>query len=155
MNWAFFGTLVKQGGKGRYRIPYVFVAPPGITDEAMLEQALWLKKKGFRAVLLQGFVPSPITTSAYHPDKNLLPKSIPGSDGVYIPKGMRQRYLHKRRRLHKAFLCFDDPDNWPMLRGALRRMGRADLIGSGRHQLVPACPPRQANSWIEDARQAV
>lgn len=155
MSWAFFGTLVKQRGKGRYRIPYVFTAPAHNTDEAMLEQALWLKKKGFRAILLQAFVPSPITIRAYQLDKNLLPKSIPESERVYIPKGLRQRYLHKRRRLHRAFLCFDDPENWPMLRVALRRMGRDDLIGSGRHQLVPAHQPEQMNLMPEGARQAV
>ena len=45
------------------------------------------------------------------------------------------------RRLHKAFLRYHDPNNWPVLREALRRMGRADLIGSGRHHLIPAYQP--------------
>jgi hypothetical protein len=54
---------------------------------------------------------------------------------VLIPKGL------KIRRLHKAFLRYHDPDNWPVLREALRRMGRADLIGNGKHQLVPAYQP--------------
>jgi hypothetical protein len=54
---------------------------------------------------------------------------------VPIPKGL------KVRRLHKAFLRYHDPDNWPLLREALRRMGRADLIGNGRHQLIPAYQP--------------
>jgi hypothetical protein len=52
-----------------------------------------------------------------------------------VPKGL------KVRRLHKAFLRYHDPDNWPLLRSALKRMGRADLIGNGRHQLVPAWQP--------------
>jgi hypothetical protein len=54
---------------------------------------------------------------------------------VYIPKGTRQR------RLHKAFLRYHDPNNWPLLREALRRMGRADLIGNGRQHLVPTYQP--------------
>ena len=45
------------------------------------------------------------------------------------------------RRLHKAFLRYHDAENWPMLRDALRRMGRADLIGNGKHQLVPTWQP--------------
>ena len=49
-----------------------------------------------------------------------------------MPKGLRVR------RLHKAFLRYHDPNNWPVLREALRRMGRAELIGRGRHQLFPA-----------------
>jgi hypothetical protein len=39
--------------------------------------------------------------------------------------------------LHKAFLRYHDPENWPMLRKALRRMNRADLIGNGDSFLVP------------------
>ena len=57
------------------------------------------------------------------------------SDKVEAIKGLRQR------RLHKAFLRYHDPDNWPLLREALQAMGRADLIGSGPHQLVPAQQP--------------
>ena len=53
------------------------------------------------------------------------------SEEVHIPKGL------KLRRLHKAFLRWHDPDNWPVLREALVRMGRSDLIGSGEGQLVP------------------
>jgi hypothetical protein len=45
------------------------------------------------------------------------------------------------RRLHKAFLRYHDPNNWPALREALKRMGRADLIGNGKHHLVPAYQP--------------
>ena len=52
-----------------------------------------------------------------------------------MPKG------NKVRRLHKAFLRYHDPDNWPLLREALKRMGRADLIGNGKHHLVPAYQP--------------
>ena len=154
MSWAFFGTMFKKVGKGQYRIPYVFTAPPDVTDETMLEQALWLKKNGFCADLLKTFVPSPMATAMSYRGKNPLPKVTPESEGVYIPKGLRQRHMHKRRRLHKAFLCYHDPDNWPMLRGALRRMGRADLIGSGKDQLVPACQPHQTNLRPEGARQA-
>ena len=48
------------------------------------------------------------------------------------------------RRLHKAFLRYHDPDNWPLLREALKRMGRADLIGNGKHHLIPAYQPLAA-----------
>jgi hypothetical protein len=54
---------------------------------------------------------------------------------VVIPKGNRAR------RLHKAFLRYHDPDNWPLLREALKRMGRVDLIGNGKQHLVPAYQP--------------
>jgi hypothetical protein len=47
----------------------------------------------------------------------------------------------ERRRLHKAFLRYHDPHNWPMLREALHRMGRGDLIGGGKQCLVPSWQP--------------
>jgi hypothetical protein len=55
---------------------------------------------------------------------------------VTTPKKLTQR------RLHKAFLRYHDPANWPLLREALKKMGRADLIGNGKRHLVPAWQPR-------------
>jgi hypothetical protein len=72
----------------------------------------------------------------WHSGRNPLRRLARDSEQVYVPKGMRQR------RLHKAFLRYHDANNWPMLREALRRMGRADLIGSGKRHLVPAWQPR-------------
>jgi hypothetical protein len=71
----------------------------------------------------------------YHSGKNPLRRITRDSEEVLIPKGL------KVRRLHKAFLRYHDANNWPLLREALRRMGRADLIGNRRHQLVPAYQP--------------
>ncbi|MGH8322788.1 MAG: DUF3362 domain-containing protein, partial [Steroidobacteraceae bacterium] len=120
-----------------YLIPYFIAAHPGTSDEDMLELALWLKKNGFRADQVQAFLPSPMATATamYHSGKNPLKRITRTSEEVRIPKGL------KVRRLHKAFLRYHDADNWPVLREALRRMGRADLIGNGRHQLIPAYQP--------------
>ncbi len=103
----------------------------------MLELALWLKKNGFRADQVQAFLPGPMATATamYHSGKNPLKRVTRSSEEVIVPKGL------KVRRLHKAFLRYHDPNNWPVLREALRRMGRADLIGSARHQLIPAYQP--------------
>ena len=115
----------------------------------MLELALWLKRNGFRADQVQAFLPSPMAnaTTMYHTGKNPLRKVTYTSEEVVIPKGM------KVRRLHKAFLRYHDANNWPMLREALRRMGRADLIGSGRHQLIPAYQPPGTGHRPEGARK--
>jgi hypothetical protein len=43
-------------------------------------------------------------------------------------------------------LRWHDADNWPLLRDALSRMGRADLIGRGPDQLIPV---RQPIGWVE------
>jgi hypothetical protein len=103
----------------------------------MLELAVWLKANGFRADQVQAFLPSPMATATamYHSGKNPLKRISRSSEEVVVPKGTRVR------RLHKAFLRYHDPDNWPVLREALKRMGRADLIGNGKHHLIPAYQP--------------
>jgi len=133
-----FDAAAKQAGKKYYLIPYFIAAHPGTTDEDMMNLALWLKKNRYRADQVQTFLPSPMATATamYHTGVNPL-RGVRhgGSDRVEAIKGLRQR------RLHKAFLRYHDPDNWPVLREALKEMGRADLIGSQPHQLVPAHQP--------------
>ena len=132
-----FDRYSKEAGKEQYLIPYFIAAHPGTSDEDMLELALWLKRSGFRADQVQAFLPSPMATATamWHSGKNPLKRVTRSSEDVLVPKGL------KVRRLHKAFLRYHDAHNWPLLREALKRMGRADLIGSGRHQLVPAWQP--------------
>ena len=134
---ALFDQYSKEAGKEQYLIPYFIAAHPGTSDEDMLELALWLKQHRYRADQVQAFLPSPMATATamYHSGKNPLHRVTRTSEDVRIPKGL------KVRRLHKAFLRYHDANNWPLLREALRRMGRADLIGNGRHQLVPAWQP--------------
>lgn len=135
-----FDRYSKQAGKEQYLIPYFIAAHPGTSDEDMLELALWLKRNGLRADQVQAFLPGPMATATamYHSGKNPLRRVTRASEEVRIPKGLRVR------RLHKAFLRYHDANNWPLLREALRRMGRAELIGNGRHQLVPAYQPSGA-----------
>lgn len=132
-----FEKYSKEAGKEQYLIPYFIAAHPGTTDEDMMNLALWLKRNGFRADQVQAFYPSPMATATamYHSGKNPLRKVTYKSDGVTIVKGERQR------RLHKAFLRYHDPNNWPLLRETLKAMGRTDLIGNGKHQLIPAFQP--------------
>jgi uncharacterized radical SAM protein YgiQ len=143
-----FEKYSKEAGKEQYLIPYFIAAHPGTTDQDMLELALWLKKNGYRADQVQAFLPSPMATATamWHSGKNPLRKITRSSDGVHIPKGL------KVRRLHKAFLRWHDANNWPILREALRRMGRADLIGAGKHQLIPAWQPAGTGDAPEGRR---
>ncbi|MCB1690612.1 MAG: DUF3362 domain-containing protein, partial [Halioglobus sp.] len=55
---------------------------------------------------------------------------------------------------HKAFLRYHDPDNWPALRRALRRMGRCDLIGNGKLHLVPPRQPPRRHQVVPARTQA-
>lgn len=142
-----FEKYSKEAGKEQYLIPYFIAAHPGTTDEDMMNLALWLKSNDFRADQVQAFYPSPMATATamYYSGKNPLRKVTYKSDGVNIVKSETQR------RLHKAFLRYHDPRGWPMLREALERMGRSDLIGNGKHQLIPAHQP--ATDSYQSARR--
>ena len=144
-----FEKFSKEAGKEQYLIPYFIAAHPGTTDEDMMNLALWLKRNGFRADQVQAFYPSPMAsaTAMYHSKKNPLRKVTYKSDEVYIVKGERQR------RLHKAFLRYHDPKNWPLLREALKDMGRSDLIGPAKHQLIPATQPAGDGSYQSARRK--
>jgi uncharacterized radical SAM protein YgiQ len=136
-----FDRYSKEAGKEQYLIPYFIAAHPGTTDEDMLHLALWLKRNRFRPDQVQAFLPSPMAsaTAMYHTGLNPL-RSLKAAERVHVIKSL------ERRRLHKAFLRYHDPNNWPVLREALRRMGRSDLIGGGAHQLVPSWQPAGRSS---------
>ena len=134
-----FEKYSEEAGKKQFLIPYFIAAHPGTSDEDMMNLALWLKKNGFRADQVQTFYPSPMATATAMYRSNLNPlKGIhrdERAERVDIVRG------EKRRRLHKAFLRYHDPNNWPLLRDALKAMGRADLIGNGKQHLIPTFQP--------------
>jgi uncharacterized radical SAM protein YgiQ len=145
-----FDEAAKKAGKQYFLIPYFIAAHPGTTDEDMLNLALWLKKNRYRADQVQTFLPSPmaVATAMYHSGVSPL-RGVRrgGSEAVDTVKNLRQR------RLHKAFLRYHDPENWPLLRETLKRMGRADLIGPGKHHLVPNWQPTGTGGRGEGARR--
>jgi uncharacterized radical SAM protein YgiQ len=132
-----FEKFSKEAGKEQYLIPYFIAAHPGTTDEDMLNLALWLKRNNFRLDQVQTFTPTPMAmaTAMYHSGKNPLRKVTRSSEDVPIPRA------GGKRKLHKAFLRYHDPANWPLLREALKSMGRADLIGNAKKCLIPAWQP--------------
>jgi radical SAM superfamily enzyme YgiQ (UPF0313 family) len=136
---TLFEKYSEEAGKKQFLIPYFIAAHPGTSDGDMMNLAIWLKKNGFRADQVQTFYPSPMATATamYHSGLNPL-KGVhrdERAERVDIVRG------DKRRRLHKAFLRYHDPHNWPLLREALKAMGRADLIGNGKHHLIPSFQP--------------
>jgi uncharacterized radical SAM protein YgiQ len=142
-----FERYSREAGKEQYLIPYFIAAHPGTTDRDMVELARWLKANGFRADQVQAFYPSPMATATamYHTKKNPLAKVRYGSDEVEVVKSPAHR------RLHKALLRYHDPDNWPLIRKALKQMKLEQLIGSGPDKLVPREQPR---GWkYESARR--
>ncbi len=144
-----FDKYSAEAGKKQFLIPYFIAAHPGTSDEDMMNLALWLKRNGFRADQVQTFYPSPMATATamYHSGKNPLGRVTRQSEAVDIVRGER------RRRLHKAFLRYHDANNWPLLREALKAMGRADLIGNGKHHLIPSFQPLTDGSYTSARRK--
>ncbi|MDQ1314284.1 MAG: hypothetical protein QG662_393 [Pseudomonadota bacterium] len=144
-----FEAASKAVGKKQYLIPYFIAAHPGTTDEDMLNLALWLKKHDFRLDQVQTFLPTPmaLATTMYHTGKNPLKKVLGGKgESVSVVKQGRTR------RLHKAFLRYHDADNWPLLREALKEMGREDLIGNSKKHLIPLYQPAGTGKQPEGTR---
>ncbi|MBO0940620.1 YgiQ family radical SAM protein [Acidovorax temperans] len=149
-----FEKFSEEAGKKQFLIPYFIAAHPGTSDEDMMHLAIWLKKNGFRADQVQTFYPSPMATATamYHSGRNPLTRvrrqmRDEADESVDIVRG------EKRRRLHKAFLRYHDPNNWPLLREALKAMGRADLIGNGKHHLIPTFQPLTDGSYQSARRK--
>ncbi|MDZ4101293.1 MAG: YgiQ family radical SAM protein [Hydrogenophaga sp.] len=147
-----FEKFSEEAGKKQYLIPYFIAAHPGTSDEDMMNLAVWLKKNGFRADQVQTFYPSPMATATamYHTNLNPLKgisRDAQRAERVDIVRG------DKRRRLHKAFLRYHDSNNWPLLREALKTMGRADLIGNGKHHLIPTFQPMTDGSYQSARRK--
>jgi len=144
-----FEKYSKEAGKEQYLIPYFIAAHPGTTDEDMMNLALWLKENGFRADQVQSFYPSTMSsaTAMYYTEKNPLRKVGYKSDAVNTAKSPEQR------KLHKAFLRYHDPRNWPLLREALVLMNRADLIGDGAKHLIPKTQPDKSGTYHSPRRK--
>lgn len=144
-----FDKFSEQAGKKQFLVPYFIAAHPGTSDEDMMHLAVWLKSHGFRADQVQTFYPSPMATATamYHSGRNPLGRITRESEKVDIVRGDR------RRRLHKAFLRYHDANNWPLLREALKSMGRADLIGNGKKHLIPFHQPQTDGSYTSSRRK--
>ncbi|WP_281891178.1 YgiQ family radical SAM protein [Limnohabitans sp. TEGF004] len=146
---TMFDKFSEEVGKKQFLVPYFIAAHPGTSDEDMMNLALWLKRNGFRADQVQTFYPSPMATATamYHSGRNPLGRVTRTSESVDIVRGER------RRRLHKAFLRYHDANNWPLLREALKAMGRADLIGNGKQHLIPTFQPLTDGGYTSARRK--
>ena len=133
-----FDKFSKKAGKEQYLIPYFIAAHPGSDEDEMLKLSLWLKEHNFKPDQVQTFYPSPmaLATAMYYSEKNPLEKVRYKSEKLHVVKDIEQR------RLQKAFLRYHDEKNWPMLREALKKLGRSDLIGTEDKHLIPPAEPK-------------
>ncbi len=132
-----FEKASSKAGRPQFLVPYFIAAHPGSDLPAMIDAALFLKRSGYRIEQVQEFLPGPfdIATCMYH--TGIDPMS---GKKVYVAKGQRER------RMQKALLLFNKPENYALVREALEQAGREDLIGTGPDCLISSRRPRQAQT---------
>jgi len=115
-----FSQLNRDSGKKQYIIPYFISAHPGSGLDEAVELALFLKDFGFIPDQVQEFYPTPgtISTCMYH--TGLDPRTM---EPIYVPRGTEERAMQK------ALLHFHKPENRRLVKKALLKAGREDLIG--------------------------
>ncbi len=137
-----------QGGKPKqYTVPYFIASHPGCDLPAMIDLAVFLKRNGYRPDQVQDFIPAPfdIATALYYTGID----PFTGEE-VYVAKNLRDR------KMQRALMQFFKPENYFMVREALLKAGRADLIGSGCDCLIPSQPPKAAlRARMEKANESL
>jgi uncharacterized radical SAM protein YgiQ len=130
-----FCKASERVGKKQYTVPYFIASHPGSDLDAMIDLALFLKRNGYEPDQVQDFIPGPfdVATCMYHTGYDPMTMKP-----VTVERGLRNR------RLQRALLQFWKPENWFLVRDALIKAGRRDLIGSGPNCLIGAHPPRAA-----------
>jgi radical SAM superfamily enzyme YgiQ (UPF0313 family) len=136
-----FQQASARAGKKQYLVPYFIASHPGSDINAMIDLAVFLKRNGYRPDQVQDFIPAPfdIATCMYH--TGLDPFT---GEEVHIAQNLRDR------KMQRALMQFFKPENYFLVREALLKAGRGDLIGNGCDCLIPAQPLKAA---IEARRQ--
>ena len=115
----------RQLGKKQYLVPYYICAHPGAGLKEAIDVALYLKKTGFVPDQVQDFYPTPgsLSTCMYYTGLNPHSQLPDGSlERVYVARGAHER------RLQRALLQFNRRENAALVREALQKAGRPDLI---------------------------
>ncbi|MBQ9468236.1 MAG: YgiQ family radical SAM protein [Clostridia bacterium] len=121
-------ALTKKVGKEQYLVPYLMSSHPGSTLKDAVELALYLKKSGYSPEQVQDFYPTPGTVSTCMYYTGLDPLT---GKKVFVTTD------YEEKRMQRALLQWGKKENAPLVRRALVKAGRADLIGYGPHCLVP------------------
>lgn len=122
-----FFELTKSMGKEQYLVPYLMSSHPGSTLRDALELAICLKRDNYAPEQVQDFYPTPGTASTVMFRTGINPLDM---KPVYVATDYHEK------QLQRALLQFNRPQNAPLVREALRKLGREDLIGYSKECLV-------------------
>ena len=119
--------LTKSFGKEQYLVPYLMSSHPGSDLNAAIELALCLKRDHYAPEQVQDFYPTPGTASTVMYYTGINPLTM---KKVYVTTDYHEK------QLQRALLQFNRPQNAALVREALTKAGRTDLIGYGPECLV-------------------
>ncbi len=125
-------------GKEQFAVPYLMSSHPGSTLKEAVELAEYLRDLGYMPEQVQDFYPTPSTISTCMYYTGLDPRTM---EQVYVPKSIHEKAMQR------ALMQYRNPRNYQLVKEALKRAGREDLIGFGGKCLIP---PRQ-EKWRERA----
>ena len=129
--------ITERAGLEQYIVPYLMSSHPGSNMKDAVEMALWLKRWGYSPEQVQDFYPTPgtISTVMYYTGINPMTGKT-----VFVTTDYHEK------QLQRALLQFSRPENANLVREALKRAGREDLIGNGKECLVRAAFGASARS---------
>ena len=138
-----FFTATKRAGKEQYLVPYLMSSHPGSTLKDAVALALYLKKNRLRPQQVQDFYPTPGTASTAMFYTGLDPLTM---KPVYVAKTAEEKAMQR------ALLQYFDSKNHALVRVALQKAGRADLIGAGAACLVPGNRPQLQKNNVQQSK---
>lgn len=114
-----FYDITASLGKEQYLVPYLMSSHPGSRLEDALELALYLKENNINPEQVQDFYPTPGTASTCMFHTGIDPFT---GKSVYVPRA------YEEKQMQRALLQAYRPENAPMVKKALYKLGREDLI---------------------------
>ena len=122
----------KRLGRKQYLVPYLMSSHPGSTLKEAVELAEYVRDLGYMPEQVQDFYPTPGTISTCMFYTGLDPRTM---EKVYVPRSQEEK------QMQRALIQYRNPDNYELVKKALLKAGRADLIGFGNHCLIPPRKP--------------
>ena len=123
-----FDKITKACHKEQYAIPYFMSSHPGCGLKEAVELAEYIRDLGYTPEQVQDFYPTPATVSTCMYYTGLNPLTM---EPVYVPKNPHEKAMQR------ALIQFKDPKNYDLVKEALCKAGRTDLIGFGKECLIP------------------
>ena len=132
-----FERLSAEYGLKQYVVPYLISSHPGSTMKEAVELAEAVRDMGYMPEQVQDFYPTPSTMSTCMFYTGVDPRTM---EPVYIPRDPHEKAMQR------ALIQYRKPENYKLVKEALRKAGREDLIGYGAKCLIKPVPPKPGAS---------